>query len=124
MKSKLTSILLSLAIAFGLWMYVITSVSPGSEETYYNIPVVMDGEALLAERNLMITESSGSSATLVLSGNRSDLYKVNRENITLKANLGTPAPATADAGVAVYVALALVALCGTAVVTSKKRQII
>ena len=89
MKSKLTSILLSLAIAFGLWMYVITSVSPGSEETYYNIPVVLDGEALLAERNLMITESSGNSATLVLSGNRSDLYKVNRENITLKANLGS-----------------------------------
>lgn len=89
MKSKLTSILLSLVIAFGLWMYVITSVSPGSEETYYNIPVVMDGEALLAERNLMITGTSGSSATLVLSGNRSDLYKVNRENITLKANLSS-----------------------------------
>ena len=89
MKSKLTSIALSIAIAFGLWMYVITSVSPGSEETYYNIPVVMDGEALLAERNLMITGTSGNSATLVLSGNRSDLYKVNRENITLKANLGS-----------------------------------
>ncbi len=87
MKSKLTSMLLSVAIAFGLWMYVITSVSPGSEETYYNIPVVMDGEALLAERNLMITDTSGSSATLKLSGNRSDLYKLNRENITLKANL-------------------------------------
>jgi len=87
MKSKFTSILLSVAIAFGLWMYVITSVSPGSEETYYNIPVVMDGEALLAERNLMITETSGSSATLKLSGNRSDLYKLNRENITLKATL-------------------------------------
>ena len=89
MKSKLTSILLSVVVAFGLWMYVITSVSPGSEETYYNIPVVMEGETLLAERNLMITGTSGSSATLVLSGNRSDLYKVNRENITLKANLGS-----------------------------------
>ena len=89
MKSKLTSVLISIAVAFGLWMYVITSVSPGSEDTYYNIPVVMDGEALLAERNLMITGTSGNSATLVLSGNRSDLYKVNRENITLKANLGT-----------------------------------
>ena len=89
MKSKLTSVLISIAVAFGLWMYVITSVSPGSEDTYYNIPVVMDGEALLAERNLMITGTSGNSATLVLSGNRSDLYKVNRENITLKANLST-----------------------------------
>ena len=89
MKSKLTSLLLSIAIAFGLWMYVITSVSPGSEETYYNIPVVLDGEALLAERNLMITGTDAPSATLQLSGNRSDLYKINRENITLKANLGS-----------------------------------
>lgn len=89
MKSKFTSILLSVTIAFGLWMYVITSVSPGSEETYYNIPVIMDGEALLAERNLMITGTSATSATLKLSGNRSDLYKLNRENITLKANFGS-----------------------------------
>jgi len=89
MKSKLTSMLLSVAIAFGLWMYVITSVSPGSEDTYYNIPVVLDGEALLAERNLMITGTSATNASLKLSGNRSDLYKINRENITLKANLGS-----------------------------------
>ena len=75
-KSKLTSVLLSVVVAFGLWMYVINYVSPESEETYYNIPVVMDGAALLAERNLMITGTSGNSATLVLSGNRSDLYKV------------------------------------------------
>ena len=89
MKSKLTTILLSVAIAFGLWMYVITSVSPGSEETYYNIPVVLDGEALLAERNLMITGTSATNVTLKLSGNRTDLYKVNSQNITLKANLSS-----------------------------------
>lgn len=87
MKSKLTSIALSLAIAFGLWMYVITSVSPGSEETYYNIPVVLEGEAVLAEHNLMITGISETDVSLHLSGNRSDLYKVNSSNITLKANL-------------------------------------
>ena len=87
MKSKLSTILLSVVIAFGLWMYVITSVSPGSEETYYNIPVVMDGESVLAERNLMITQSSATNVTLKLSGNRTDLYKVNSQNITLKSDL-------------------------------------
>ena len=87
MKSKLSTILLSVAIAFGLWAYVITSVSPGSEETYYNIPVVMDGESMLAERNLMITQSSAANVTLKLSGNRTDLYKVNSQNITLKSDL-------------------------------------
>lgn len=89
MKSKFSTILLSVAIAFGLWMYVITSVSPGSEDTYYNIPVVLDGESVLAERNLMITESSATNVALKLSGNRTDLYKVNSGNITLKANLST-----------------------------------
>ena len=34
MKNKITSFLLALAIAFGLWVYVITSVSPGSVDTY------------------------------------------------------------------------------------------
>lgn len=87
MKSKLTSIALSVAIAFGLWMYVITTVSPGSEENYYNIPVVLEGEAVLAEHNLMITGISETDVTMRLSGNRSDLYKVNSSNITLKANL-------------------------------------
>ena len=87
MKSKLTTILLSVAVAFGLWLYVITSVSPGSEETYYNIPVVMDGEAVLAERNLMITQISAPNVTMKLSGNRSDLYKVNSQNITLRSDL-------------------------------------
>lgn len=87
MKSKLSTILLSIVVAFGLWMYVITSVSPGSEETYYNIPVVMDGESMLAERNLMITQSSAANVTLKLSGNRTDLYKVNSQNITLKSDL-------------------------------------
>lgn len=87
MKSKFSTILLSIVVAFGLWMYVITSVSPGSEETYYNIPVVMDGESVLAERNLMITQASAANVTLKLSGNRTDLYKVNSQNITLKSDL-------------------------------------
>lgn len=87
MKSKFTSVALSILIAFGLWMYVITSVSPGSEETYYNIPVVLEGESILAENALMITNISETNVTLRLSGNRSDLYKVNSSNITLKANM-------------------------------------
>ena len=34
MKNKITSFLLALVIAFGLWVYVITSVSPGSQESF------------------------------------------------------------------------------------------
>ena len=87
MKNKITSLLLAFAIAFGLWIYVITTVSPGSQETFYNIPVAKDGETVLAERGLMITSVSTNTVNLTLSGTRKDLAKVNSGNITLKVDL-------------------------------------
>ena len=87
MKNKFGSILLSLLIAFGLWMYVITEVSPNSEQTYPDIPVKMEGETLLRERNLIITGMSSTNVDLTLSGNRSDLNELNSSNITLKADM-------------------------------------
>ena len=86
-KSKFMSALLSVVIALGLWLYVITTISPNSENTIYNIPVVLEGESILKDRNLMITYQSASSVSLTLSGNRSDLYKVDQSNITVKANV-------------------------------------
>ena len=87
MKNKLMSAALSVLIAFGLWMYVITEVSPGSEWTYNDIPVKMEGETLLKERNLIITDMSSTDVDLTLSGNRSDLNELNSSNITLKADM-------------------------------------
>lgn len=87
MKNKFTSILLSVVIAFGIWLYVITSVSPNSEDTYYNIPVVMEGESILNERGLMITSTSTTTVSLHLAGTRADLSKINPGNITVKADL-------------------------------------
>lgn len=87
MKSKFGSILLSFACAFCLWLYVITAVSPGSTETYYNIPIVWEGETVLNENGLMVTGVSSNTVNLKLSGNRSDLSRVNSGNITIKADL-------------------------------------
>lgn len=87
MKSKATSVLLSLIIAFGLWLYVVTNVSQEADYTIYNVPVVMEGEALLNERNLMITSVSADDVDLTLFGNRSELAKINSGNTVLKVNL-------------------------------------
>lgn len=89
MKSRLGRILLSVGLAVVMWLFVITSVSPGSKQTYYNIPVVLGSESVLAERGLMITNQSASTVTMELSGNRSDLIKVDSSNITLKADLAS-----------------------------------
>lgn len=89
MKSKIWSIFLSLLIAFVLWFYVITVVSPGSTDTVYDIPVVFEGETVLTEdRGMMITSfGENMQVDLKLSGNRTDLAKVNKGNITIKVDL-------------------------------------
>ena len=87
MKNKILSAALSLVIAFVLWFYVITVVSPGSEDWVYDIPVVLEREATLAENNLIITGQSTQSISLTLSGARNDLNKVNRGNITVKVDV-------------------------------------
>lgn len=87
MKSKITSVFISLLVAFGLWLYVITVVSPNSTDTIGDIPVTMVGESALESRNLIITSTSNTNVDLTLTGNRSDLIEVNSSNITLRVDL-------------------------------------
>ena len=89
MKNKFLMALLSFAIAFGLWMYVINYVSLDSEDTFYNIPVNFTGESMLQERDLMITDGRGATVSLRLSGKRSDLTKLDSSNITIEADLSS-----------------------------------
>lgn len=87
-NNKIWTAVLSIAIAIGLWFYVVTVVKPESTNTYYNIPVVLEGESiLLNNRNLMIVGGKDATVTMELFGNRTDLDKVNSGNITLIADL-------------------------------------
>ena len=104
MKNKLSSIMLSLLVAFGLWLYVITTVSPGYKDTFYNIPVVKEGTGALEDQNLMITYQSTDNVDITVSGNRTDVNKVDSSNITVKVDLsrideaGTMIPLTYTVG--------------------------
>ena len=93
MQSKFWRIALSVAIAIALWAYVITTVSPESEDTFYDIPVSYQND-VLEERGLMIV-SEKPTVTLTLKGNRSDLNELNENNITIVVNLAAiQAPGT------------------------------
>lgn len=86
--NKLTSILLSTVIAFGLWLYVFSNVSQEDNVTFYNIPVVIKGEtALMNEQNLMVTGISAQTVSLRLSGSRIDLNNINAGNIIVSVDL-------------------------------------
>ena len=88
-KNKFGSILLSLAIAFGLWLYVVSNISLQTDWHFYNIPVVREGEAMLSERNLMVTDISADTVSLHLSGTRDDLNKLDTKNTSVKIDLST-----------------------------------
>lgn len=96
MKNKILAMALSLVVAFGLWLFVITVVSPESEKTYFDIPVVLQNKEILTQRGLMIV-SEPPKVTLVLKSDRSILNDLNENNINVIANLTTvETPGTHD----------------------------
>ena len=86
-KNKLYSMVLSLAVAMCLWLYVSQNVSIEEDNTFSNIPVVMEGESVLNERNLMVTSLSNSTVSLHLTGVRSELSKLDSSKLAAKVDL-------------------------------------
>lgn len=87
MKNKILTILLSVAIAFGLWLYVITYEYTQIEYTFYNVEVQMLGESVLQDRGLMIASESEHTVDLTISGKRSDISKLKSSDITVLVDL-------------------------------------
>lgn len=83
MKNKAFRVLLSAVIAFGLWVYVITVERTETEQMFYNVPVIIDGESVLEDRGLKISSDTDLSVTLRLNGNRSVLNKLRSSDITV-----------------------------------------
>lgn len=87
LDNKVFRWLLSFAIAFTLWFYVITVVSPEYDQSFSGIPISFQGEAILEERGLMIVSDQNPTVTLRLYGKRSDLSKLDSSNITVTVDV-------------------------------------
>ena len=86
-KRNVLTALLAVVIAFGLWLYVVTVVSPDSDNTYHGVSVSLQGEAILEDRGLMITMDEIPKVSLRLEGNRSELQKLNSSNISVAVDV-------------------------------------
>ena len=86
-RNKLGALLLSFVIALGLWMYVRTYVNTDYEQTLYNIPVALEGESMLTERQLMLLSGEDHEVDIKVHGSRQDVSKINSGNIQLVADL-------------------------------------
>ena len=86
-RSKIVSALVSVAIAFGLWFYVITVNTPNFKDTVYDIPVTFVSETALNEKGFILAVQPDQTVDLTLSGDRSDVIKCDKSNITIKVDL-------------------------------------
>ena len=86
-NNKIMTLLISLAVAFGLWTYVITVENPESDNTYHNIPVILMNEEALTQRGLMLTSDGDLEVDLHLSGNRKELNKLYPSDISITLDL-------------------------------------
>lgn len=93
LKNKFFMIILSAVVAFGLWAYVVTVISPEYETTVYDIPVKLEGEDLLEYKKipLVLMTEDLPKVNLKLYGNRSDLNKLDNTNIILKVDVSNVA---------------------------------
>ncbi len=89
MKKNFFYFLIAVVIAFGLWAYVVTTVSPESEATFHNISVAWEAgsDDILKDKGYMVLSDSMPTITLRLRGNRSDLDKLKNSDITVIADL-------------------------------------
>lgn len=87
MKNKILTALISVVVAVGMWLYVVTVVSPNSDKQFNNIPVVVQSEIVLRERGLMITDTDISEVSLHLEGSRIDLNKLSSSNVSVAVDV-------------------------------------
>lgn len=87
MKSKLVKLLISLVIAMGLWLYVVTNVSQEFTQTFSST-VTLENESVLLDRGLILVSGYDSKVSFVLKGNRADMNKITDESLKVTADLG------------------------------------
>ncbi len=86
-RSKLICMLISLVASIFLWVYVVTVVSQEKSETIYNIPITFTGVETLREQNLTIAEGADTTVNLQVTGRRTVVQSLNRDNITLTVDV-------------------------------------
>ncbi len=83
-ERRIVCIIVSVLIAVFFWVYVDWDNNDSIPMTFTNIPVTFEGEDTLEARGLMIVhDDSSETVSLRLSGKRSEIMKLSRDNIEI-----------------------------------------
>lgn len=86
-KNKLPMFLLALGAAILVWLYDVTVVNPNDTSTISGIPVSFANEDVIRSQDLMVTGGSSDTVSLRISGRRSELKKLSKNNIEVTVDL-------------------------------------
>ena len=88
MKKDLSTKIISLIFAIGLWFYIIQVQSPDVEKTVKDVPVFFAQQSELEDRNLMLINDKEYTVDLKLSGQRKTLVDLDKTEISVTADVG------------------------------------
>ena len=86
-KNKLPMFLLALGAAILVWLYDVTVVNPNDTSTISGIPVSFANKDVIRSQDLMVTGGSSDTVSLRISGRRSELKKLSKNNIEVTVDL-------------------------------------
>lgn len=80
--------MLSLLIAFLLWIYYTNNYASSMTKTFYNVEVVYSGaDAMRDSQNLVISQMDTETVNVTLTGNRREISKLSSEDLNAVVNL-------------------------------------
>ncbi len=83
-RHRIVCIVVSILIAVIFWVYVDWDTNDSITRSFSNIPITFEGEETLEARGLMIVhDEAGEAVSLRLSGKRTDIMKLSRDNIEI-----------------------------------------
>lgn len=80
-------IIISLVVAFVMWLYVISDQDPVNQQRYNNITIQVRNEEVLQEKGLMLAEIQDTTVDITVSGKTSLLYNLPWRSISAFVDL-------------------------------------
>ena len=88
-NQKVFQLILAIVVAMVLWLYVINVENPTGTARLGDLPIQLQGEEVLTENGLMVTDLSKDTVTIRLSGKKKTLMKISRKNVTLTLDVSS-----------------------------------
>ena len=86
---KVIQAALAIVIAVVLWLYVINVENPTGTARLRELPVQLQGEEVLEENGLMVTDLSRDTVTIRLNGRKNTLMKISRKNVAFTVDVSS-----------------------------------